>query len=191
MNTDRSNSGALAGGVLLIAFGLLALFGQLFRDVLNWGILWPFTVIGFGALFFVGMFAGGRQVSGLAIPGSIIAGIGLLLLYQNLSHHWESWSYGWSLIVICVGAGIYFMGLYEGSQGRKAAGLRVMRTGFFLFVIFGAFFEMLFASSQPLNARTIIFPILLILLGGFLVLRRLGLLKARGTGESNQSLPPT
>lgn len=191
MTTDRSNSSALIGGVLLIVFGLLALFGQLFRDVLNWGILWPFTVIGFGALFFVGMFAGGRQVSGLAIPGTIIGGIGLLLLYQNLSHHWESWAYGWTLIVIFVGAGIFFMGLYEGSSGRKTAGLRVMRTGLFLFVIFGAFFEMLFVGTGPLNVRTVIFPILLVVLGGYLVLTRLGLLKTGGGGDGNQSLPPT
>ncbi len=58
------------------------------------------------------MFLGGKQVSGLAIPGSIITGIGLLLLFQNLTSYWESWSYGWTLIIIFVGAGIYLAGLY-------------------------------------------------------------------------------
>ena len=56
MQTNRSNAGALVGGALLIAFGLLALAGQVFRTV-DWGFLWPFTVIGFGALFFVLMYS--------------------------------------------------------------------------------------------------------------------------------------
>ena len=59
MQTNRSNAGALIGGAVLIAFGLLSLAGQVFRD-LNWGFLWPFIVIGIGAMFFVAMVAGGK-----------------------------------------------------------------------------------------------------------------------------------
>jgi hypothetical protein len=81
MQTNRSNAGALVGGAIMIAFGLLALAGQVFRSV-DWGFLWPFTVIGIGALFFVAMFAGGKQTAGFAIPGSIVGGIGLVLLFQ-------------------------------------------------------------------------------------------------------------
>ena len=69
MQTKRSNAGALVGGAVLIAFGLLALAGQVFRS-LDWGFLWPLTVIVPGALFFVAMFAGGKQTAGFAIPGS-------------------------------------------------------------------------------------------------------------------------
>ena len=43
MQTNRSNAGALVGGAIMIAFGLLALAGQIFRSV-NWGFLWPFIV---------------------------------------------------------------------------------------------------------------------------------------------------
>lgn len=49
MQTNRSNTGALIGGAILIAFGLLSLAGQVFRN-LNWGILWTLTVIGMGVL---------------------------------------------------------------------------------------------------------------------------------------------
>jgi len=38
MQTNRSNAGALIGGAVLIAVGLLALAGQFFRNV-NWGAL--------------------------------------------------------------------------------------------------------------------------------------------------------
>ena len=99
MQNHRSNTGALVGGTLLIAFGLLSLASEVFRG-LNWSFLWPFIVIGVGALFFVAMFAGGKQAAGFAIPGTIISGIGLVLLFQNITRHWESMSYFWTLIIL-------------------------------------------------------------------------------------------
>ena len=185
MQTNRSNAGALVGGALLIAFGLLALAGQVFRSV-DWGFLWPFTVIGFGALFFVAMFAGGKQASAFAIPGSIVGGIGLVLLFQNITGHWESMSYFWTLIILFVGVGIYIMGLYGADLKQKQSGLRVMKVGFILFIIFGAFFEMIFSSYNNL-----VFPVLLILLGAYLMLSRSGLFRSKKTDESiNTPIPP-
>ena len=179
MKTGRSNSGALVGGSLLIAFGVLATLQQLFQNVFTWSLVWPIVVIVFGSMFFAGMFAGGKGVSGLAIPGSIISGIGLLLLYQNLTGHWESWSYGWTLIVLFVGVGIYIMGLYAGDAGQKATGQSVMRVGFILFVVFGAFFELIFSSGSAYGMRNLLFPILLIVLGAYLIVTRLGLFGGR------------
>ncbi|HVN16288.1 MAG TPA: hypothetical protein VMT73_11150 [Anaerolineales bacterium] len=193
MQANRSNAGALVGGALLILVGLMTLASQIFNFVNWWSSFWPFIVIGFGALFFVAMFASGKQTAGLAIPGSIISGIGLILLFQNLTHHWESMSYFWTGIVFFVGLGIYIMGLYDGSEHRKQAGLRVMKVGFFLFIIFGAFFEMIFASFIPDSWRGIIFPVLLILLGGYLVLTRAGLFstkKEEASPSSDTTLPP-
>ena len=184
MQTNRSNAGALIGGGVLIAFGLLSLVGEVFRTV-NWSFLWPFAVIGAGALFFVAMFAGGKQAAGLAIPGSIVGGIGLVLLFQNIAHHWESMSYFWTLIILFVGVGVYLMGWYGGDDEQKRSGARVMKVGFILFIIFGAFFEMVFSSFNGY-----IFPILLILLGGYLVLSRSGLLSSKKQ-ESSDSIPPT
>ena len=190
MKTDRSNAAALIGGTILIAFGVLSLAGQLFRNVVNWSYLWPLTVIVFGGLFFAGMFLGGRQFSGLAIPGSIIGGLGLMLLYQNLTSNWESWAYGWTLIVMFVGVGIYIAGLYGNVERQKRAGAAVMRTGFILFVIFGAFFEMIFSMGRSLGLRGLLFPSLLILLGAYLIVRRLGRM-SQSQSEKPESLPPT
>jgi hypothetical protein len=185
MQTNRSNAGALIAGTLLIVFGLMALAGQLFR-IVDWGSLWPFAIIGFGSLFFVGMFAGGKQAAALAIPGSVVGGIGLILLFQNITGHWESMSYFWALIIMFVGVGIYVMGTYGGDESQKRSGWRVMKTGFILFIIFGLFFEMLFSSFN-----NIVFPVLLIVLGAYLVLSRSGLLGARRTEEpANDSIPP-
>ena len=190
MQTNRSNIGALIGGAVLIAVGLLSLAGQVFHS-LNWGFLWPFIVIGIGALFFVAMFAGGKQTAAFAIPGSIISGIGLILLFQNITGHWESMSYFWALILASVGIGIYIMGLYGGDETQKQSGLRVMKIGLVMFVIFGVFFEMIFSSFN-----NVIFPVLLIVLGGYLVLTRSGLLgRKKIESPSNESpsddvLPP-
>jgi peptidoglycan/LPS O-acetylase OafA/YrhL len=189
MKENRSNVGALVGGALLIGFGLLSLAGELFRNAGGWSLLWPFTVILFGGLFFAAMFAAGRDLAALAIPGSIIAGIGLLLLYQNLTSHWESWSYAWALIVLFVGVGIYVMGWYSRNEAARGSGLRVMRTGLILFVIFGGIFEMLFSISHPVSWRNYVFPVLLILTGLYLVVGRLGLLGGRKSEETDASLP--
>lgn len=173
----------------MIAFGLLSLAGQLFRNIVNWSYLWPLTVIVFGALFFAGMFIGGKQVSGLAIPGSIITGIGLLLLFQNLTSYWESWSYGWTLIIMFVGAGIYLAGMYGNDEGQKRAGGRVMRTGFVLFVIFGAFFEMIFSLDRSAGLRGLVFPALMIILGAYLIVRRLNLPGGNKPENNDPSTP--
>jgi hypothetical protein len=183
MQTNRSNVGALVGGALLIGFGLLSLVSRVFTGF-DWGLIWPFFIIGFGALFFVAMLATGKSAAALAIPGSIISGIGLVLLFQNITQHWESMSYFWTLIILFVGLGIYIMGLYGEDENQKRSGAKLMRVGFILFVIFGAFFEMIFSSFNNL-----IFPILLILLGVYLVLARSGLFK-RHDISNNNPIPP-
>jgi uncharacterized membrane protein YfcA len=59
-----------------------------------------------------------------------------------------------------------------------------MKVGFILFVIFGALFESIFSSFSNM-----IFPILLILLGGYLVLTRSGLLGSRQNSDT-EAIPP-
>jgi len=56
--------------------------------------------------------------------------------------------------------------------------------GVILFVIFGAFFEMLFSSFSNL-----VFPVLLIALGAYLIVVRSGLLK-RNENSADNTLPP-
>ncbi len=183
MQTNPSNTGTLVGGTLLIAFGLLSLASRFFRN-LDWGFLWPFTVVGFGALFFILMFAAGKQAAALAIPGSLLGGVGLVLLFQNLAHHWQSMSYFWTWIILFVGVGIYLMGWYAGDEDQQRAGRKAIKVGLVLLLIFGAFFEMIFSSSNQ-----IFFPLLLILLGVYVVLKQTfpGAHKAIG---SSDVMPP-
>ena len=169
MSTNRSNTGSLIAGAALIVFGLLALAGQLFEGFNFWGVIWSFFIVAVGVLFFVGMYSGGKSAAGLAIPGSILTFVGLMLFLQNLTGHWESWSYGWTVILIAVGVGIYIMGRYTEDAGQRASGLRLLKIGVILFVIFGGFFEMIFNSFA---FSRFIFPVALILLGLYFVLGR-------------------
>lgn len=169
MSTNRSNTGSLIAGAALIIFGLLALAGQLFKGFNFWGVIWPFFIIGVGVLFFVGMYTGGKQAAGLAIPGSIFTFVGLMLFLQNLTGHWESWSYGWTVILVAVGVGIYIMGRYTENPGQRESGSRLIKIGAILFVVFGGFFEMIFNSFA---FSRFIFPVALILLGIYFIFRR-------------------
>jgi len=189
--SSQRNTGSLIGGSLLIIFGALALIGKIFQGFNFWGTFWPFFIIGIGALFFVGMVAGGRSVSGLAIPGTIISTIGLMLFYQNITGHWESWSYGWTVILMSVGLGIFIMGVWGQNPTQRAAGLRLLRLGLIMFVIFGAFFELIFTSGMPFGLRSIIFPVALVLLGLYLVLSRSGLLGSRSQDTNIESTENT
>lgn len=178
MSTQR-NLGSLIAGAMLVGVGVLALFGQLLGGFDFWGTLWPLMIVGLGSMFFVGMLAGGKSAAPLAIPGSIITVNGLMMFFQNLTGHWESWSYGWTVILISVGLGIFIMGAVSEDEQRRQAGLRVMQIGFILFIIFGAFFEMLFSPALPFGLNKVIFPVALILLGGYLLVVRSGLLGNR------------
>ena len=188
MQTNRSNVGALIGGALLIGIGVLSLMDRAF-PTLNLGNLWPFLIIGLGALFFVAMFAIGRSGAAFAVPGSIISGIGLVLLFQNMTGHWESMTYIWTLILIFVGLGIYIMGWYGEDASQKKSGVGVMKVGFILFIIFGMIFESIFSSFGRQ-----IFPVLLILLGGYLLVSRSGLFSRKQDhlqdATNNHPLPP-
>jgi len=184
----QGNMGALIGGSVLIAIGLLSMLGQLFRHVNFWETFWPLTIIGIGAVFFAAMFAGGESASGLAIPGSIFSAIGLMLFYQNLTDHWESWAYGWTVILMSVGVGILIMGVRGGKQEQRQAGLRVLRIGLIMFVIFGAFFELIFTAGKPFGLRAIFFPAALIILGLYLIISQLSLFKKRVADDNEATL---
>ena len=185
MQTNRPNNAALIGGVLLIAFGLMSLAVRFLRDV-GWGYLWSFAVIGLGALFFVAMLAGGKQFAALAIPGSFISGIGLILLFQIITGHWELMTYFWTLIILFIGLGIYIMGIYAVDENQRQSGLRVMKAALILFLIFGTFFEMIFSSFNHT-----LFPMLLIGLGAYIVLKRTGLFGRESKHSSDSLTHPT
>ena len=90
--------GSIIAGLILIAVGVLLLVLPLFpslSDIINIDKQWPLIIVGIGGLFILGALLG---APGLAIPGCVIGGIGLMLYFQNLFDAWETWAYAWALI---------------------------------------------------------------------------------------------
>ncbi len=169
---DNRNRASAVFGIILVALGLIFLAGQFIRIDLGFD-LWPFAIIGFGALFFIGMIAGGRSSAALAIPGSIISMVGLNLFVQNTFGLYENWSYTWTLIPIAAGIGMVIQGYYGGMEDARQRGFRLIRVGVIMFLIFGAFFEMVLGiGGNSIAARTL-WPIALILVGIYLFASRL------------------
>ena len=131
----RSN---LALGVVLIVLGGIFLATQLIPG-LGLILSWPWIVIGVGALLLlIGLLVGAPD---MAVPACIVAGIGGILYYQNLSGDWTSWSYMWALIPAFVGVGMLVAALIGGrSRYAYREGLRTVLVGVVLFLVFGSFF---------------------------------------------------
>jgi peptidoglycan/LPS O-acetylase OafA/YrhL len=102
----------------------------------------------------------------MAVPASIVAGIGGILYYQDLNNDYSSWSYMWALIPGFVGVGTVLTGLLgERTQKNLARGLRLMVISAVLFLVFAT----LFGGLSILGAYGA--PILIILLGVYILAR--------------------
>jgi hypothetical protein len=170
MNQNGRSRITWALGIVLVACGLLFLLRNLIPGFRPFAMLWPFFVIIPGLLFFVGMVMGGPKAGPLAIPGSVITGTGLLLLYQSITNHWESWAYAWTLYLGFVGAGIAIHGAWSDDRRHIKPGFRLIGISLIAFVLFGAFFELLLNISDNLIGN-LLWPGLVIAFGLYLLLR--------------------
>ena len=181
-------------GIVLVGLGVLFLLGQFFSfNLIDY--LWPFFVIIPGLLFFVGMMMGGKKTVGLAIPGSIITMTGFILLYGNLSNHWESWAYAWALICpTSVGIGLMVQGRRSSNDKLFQRGRDLVKVGLLIFVIAGVFFELIL-NIRGSRVTGILGPLLLVALGVFLLLRRGSFWIGQGKGvkveEESSDSPET
>jgi hypothetical protein len=154
----RSN---VLGGLFLILIGLLILAVQLLPGI-ELVFVWPWFIIGAGLLLF--LIGTATSVPALAIPASIVGGIGGILYYQSVTGDWDSWAYIWALIPGFVGLGIVLTGLLGGDSADsvRAGGVLVL-ISLALFAVFGSFFGALGLLGDY-------WPMLLILLGLILLI---------------------
>ena len=165
---DRSRRSSLTLGIILILLGAFFLTFQLFPGLsqwINWSTSWPLMIVGIGLVFLVSAITSGA--SGLAIPGTIISGIGGLLWWQALTDKWDSWAYTWALIPGFVGVGIILAGLLSGKiRGAITGGGWLIMISLIMFFLFGSFL----GGMEFFGAY---WPILLIILGLFVLIRPL------------------
>lgn len=168
---DREHGG-LALGVLLIVLGVLFLAGEQFHvDWSRYG--WPMFVIVPGLVLLVlGLAVPNEAGLGMAIPGGIIATVGLILAFQDSTGTYASWSYAWALVAPgSVGVSLFLYGLLHRRLDLLDAGLRTAAVGLGLFVGFGLFFENVIGidESGSTTALRDAMPFLAVALGVIIV----------------------
>lgn len=165
------NRNNLIIGAILIAFGLMIIGGQLLN--IRFGrFLWPFFIIVPGALLLSFAFSK-KVVNGepLAILGSMTTTLGLMLLYQSVTGHWASWAYSWALLApTSIGVGLWLYGSRKSRPDMVSSGKTVVTVGLIIFLVGAVFFEMLLGIS---HLGSILTPLLLIGLGGFLLFKNI------------------
>ncbi|MFN8442836.1 MAG: hypothetical protein U0175_18815 [Caldilineaceae bacterium] len=173
-NNQTNNIATLALGAVLILAGLLFLVGQ-FVGARFWELAWPFTILIPGLLLFVGMVAGGKSTGGLAIPASIVTTLGLLMLFQNTFNYFESWAYAWALIPTAVGVGMMINGVWSDQPGLVEKGRKTAQIGAVMFAIGFVFFELVVRIGRfgHIMFGGFLGPLVLILIGGYLLFRNL------------------
>ncbi|MCB8991977.1 MAG: hypothetical protein H6664_11135 [Ardenticatenaceae bacterium] len=156
---------SIMGGLLMILIGVLFLTMEMFPELalrLNLAQQWPLVILALGGIFLLSALFGAPP---MAVPGSVIIGIGGILYYQSVTGNWASWAYVWALIPGFAGVGLILSGLLE-RQGREmiTVGGRMVVISSIMFVIFGALF------SRP-GWSGIIWPVMLMLAGAWLLIR--------------------
>lgn len=163
---SRRRRTSLVGGIILVLLGAWLLAVQLVPGLdrlINIEFTWPWIIIAVGLLLFVFGLVVGEP--GMAVPACIVTGIGGILYYQNTTGDWASWSYAWTLIPGFVGVGSIIAGLLGDNRNRSIRdGLNLLVISAVLFLIFGSFLG-------ELNLLGDYWPVLLILLGLWLLLR--------------------
>jgi len=169
----QNRSSLFLGFVLILIGGWMFVTRQVpsVREWLDANFIWPMWTIGAGALILLMGLINGAP--GMAIPASIVAGIGGILYYQQVNNDFTSWSYMWALIPGFVGVGTILAGLLgENTRSNISRGLRLLVTSAVLFLAFGTL----------LGGLTILgnygAPILIILLGVYVLAR--GFMRGRG-----------
>ena len=172
----RPDDAGLVFGLILIVVGGLLLAGRVLHiDIFGFlrHLFWPAYIIVPGILLFVLSFVVRSDGEGLAVVGSIVTAVGLLLFYQNATGHWNSWSYAWALVApTSFGVGLTIYGAIKGKQKKVKEGLEAAKIGAILFLVGVVFFELILGIGG-LGLGRLGWPVLLIGLGLYVLVRAL------------------
>ncbi len=172
---EKKQLAVVVAGCAAIALGVLVIIGS-FLPPGSRVVSWPLIIIGVGATFL--LFGAGTTAVGLAIPGTIVLGIGCLLYVQHLTGWWGSWAFAWALIPGFTGLGL----LLFDRLGKASPEVRT--TAHILLAASAALF-LVFAAAVGRNSWAwIVLGVALVAAGVVVVLRSLR------SGEPPRKAPP-
>ena len=165
---------------MLVTVGLILLVAQL-ADFSLGHLGWPFWIVAVGVVLLVlGLTV--LSQSGLVVAGTIVTAVGLILLYQDATGHWESWAYAWTLIPAASGLGLALWGIRKGSFSEIRAGTWGLLGGLAFFAVAFLFFEGIIGlSGDRLPIADWVLPVVVIGIGVVILAR--GLMQ-RGDSEA-------
>lgn len=163
-------------GAALILLGIVFLAGRFIVSVFDFDLghyAWPFFIIIPGVLMFIGAFLlEPRAGATLAMFGGMVVTTGSILMIQNIFDLFASWAYAWALIApTSMGLAKLVYGALRGLVDEVNTGLTLAGIGAVIFVVAGAFFELVIGiNGLRLNVSWLCWPTLLIGLGVMLLL---------------------
>ena len=178
--------GTLAGAILIL-LGIAFLMVRFIFSVFDFDFghyTWPFFIIVPGVLMFLSAFILERQAGvTLAIFGGMVTTTGGILLIQNLFDLYATWAYAWALIApTSMGLSKLLYGALRGMGDEVKAGLTMAMVGAVIFVIAGAFFELVIGlNGFGLNVSWVCWPTLLI--GGGIITLIVNLIPRRNSSS--------
>ena len=165
----EQNAGRNTAAIILIGLGVVFLLGQIF-DFTLMGAFWPLLVMLPGLPFLYFAYRGSAKTAGLAVPGAMITGTGAILFYQNLTGHWESWAYIWTLYPVFLGMALVLIGRRTDNRSTFEVGNGFVKWGSIGFIGLWILFEFFLFGGQS-ALMNILLPLALIGAGALLLLR--------------------
>ena len=178
--TRDSGPSGVAIGAILVIVGAILLGGQLL-DIGIGDFGWPLIIVAVGvALLLIGLVVVNQ--SGMVVGGTVVTTVGLVLLYQNQTGHWESWAYAWALVgPAASGLGLAIWGIRSGDGKDVRNGTWGFLGGLAFYAVGLLFFEgVIGISGERLPLQEWVLPAVVIGIGVVILIR--GLLQ-RGEPE--------
>lgn len=160
---------ALVLGLLLIALGVVLLIERIW-DIPILSAWWPLVAVVFGAAFFVSLLAGPRGLAILAVPGSVLLMLGLILFYQSWFSLWSTWTYIWTLLIFALGIGFWIFNIQMKQRWIRILAGILIGIGLLKYLGLGFFFEKLIHISDSAMAATLVYVGVVILTGVWVIL---------------------
>jgi len=182
-----SNMAGTLMGAILILLGISFLMVRFIISIIDFDFgyfTWPFFIIIPGVLMFLSAFILERQAGvTLAIFGGMVTMTGVILMIQNLFDLYATWAYAWALIApTSMGLAKLLYGTLRGLGDEVTNGLAMTGVGAGIFVVAGAFFELIIdINGFGLNVSWLCLPTLLI--GGGIITLIVNLIPRRNSSS--------